>query len=128
MAIDGLSSTSALLAALRAEVTKKGERTGKDNAAQTAASIAHTHDPKRHDAAALRRELSEIVKGISPDDDAAMDTARPRVVRAVLLWEFGPALREYSEWQPMLDRLVSTLESSAQHRSQFAGLIRELRT
>jgi hypothetical protein len=75
----------------------------------------------------LRREVADILKGIAPDDQAALDAARPRVVRAVLLWEFGPELREHSQWQPMLDTLVRTLESSEEHRAQFSALIAELK-
>lgn len=128
MPIEGLPPTSALLAALQAEVAKKSEResgTRLDgaNSSVPADRIVRT---KKRDVTALRRELAEIVKGISPDDEAAMDAVRPRVVRAVLLWEFGARLREYAEWQPMLERIVGTLEADAGHRAQFAGFIREL--
>ena len=125
MAIDRLSSTSALLAALRAEGVRKRDRPDSGGAAE--AGSANTGAPARHDLGALRREVADILKGIAPDDQAALDAARPRVVRAVLLWEFGPELREHSQWQPMLDTLVRTLESSEEHRAQFSALIAELK-
>jgi hypothetical protein len=126
MAIDRLSSTSALLAALRAEGARKGERPNRDDATDATSTAHATTSGKRRELAVLRRELAEILKGIAPNDHAALDAARPRVVRAVLLWEFGSELREHDQWQPMLDRLVRTLEGSDQHRSEFSALISEL--
>ena len=125
MAIDRLSSTSALLAALRAEGVRKNERPERGDTEPAVSTKAK--GATRHDIAALRRDLAEILKGIAPDDQAALDAARPRVVRAVLLWQFGPELREHSQWQPMLDTLVRTLESSDEHRAQVSALIAELK-
>lgn len=125
MAIDRLSSTTSLIAALRAEVTRKGERTTQPGRLRTPAKAAP--NTRRHDAAALKRELVEIVKHVSPDDRDAVDAARPRVARAILLWEFGAELREHADWQPMLDEIVQTLEASERHQTQFAELIRQLR-
>ncbi|GAB6435477.1 hypothetical protein bcgnr5379_62690 [Bacillus cereus] len=48
-------------------------------------------------------------------------------MRAMLLWEFGPGLRDYGEWQPMLDSIVQTLESDEGQRRALAELILELR-
>jgi hypothetical protein len=125
--IEGLPPTSALLAALRAEVAKKTEREPGARPDVADASLAdHVVEAKKRDVAGLKRELAAMVKGISPDDEKAMAAVRPRVVRTVLLWEFGARLREYSEWQPMLERLVATLEADERHRAQFAGMIREL--
>ncbi|MBN7138092.1 hypothetical protein A7A76_03125, partial [Lysobacter enzymogenes] len=79
------------------------------------------------DVAALRRELGEIAAQADPDDEASMERARPRVVRAMLLWEFGPGLRDYGEWQPMLDSIVQALDNDEGQRRALAELIRELR-
>ena len=127
MSIDRLSSTSALIAALRAEVARKSER-GTRGAGSSAVRTGHPMGPTgRRDPSVLRGELTEIANSIPKGDAQALDAARPRVVRAVLLWEFGPELREYGEWQPMLDRLVETLERNEAHREAFASLIEELR-
>ena len=126
MSVDRLSSTAALIAALRAEVSKKTDR-NKGESDGTASRSEGARREQTHDVAALRRELAEIVKGISPEDEAAMRDARPRLVRAVLLWEFGPEFREYREWQPMLDTLVRTLEADERHRAAFAEMVRELK-
>lgn len=126
MSIERLSSTSALIAALRAEITRKSDRSARKGSAPAASKARQGDEAKRRDVNALRRELVEIVKGISSNDHDAMNAARPRVIRAVLLWEFGSELREYSEWQPMLDTLVQTLEGNERHRDEFARLVREL--
>lgn len=125
MAIDRLSSTATLIAALRAEVTRKGERAIQPGRSTTPAKTAP--NARRHDAAVLKRELAEIVKHVSPEDRAAVDAVRPRVARAILLWEFGAELREHADWQPMLEEIVRTLEGSERHQNQFAELIRQLR-
>lgn len=131
MPVDPLSSTSALIAALRAEVTRKSGRStrgGSSSLVGSATARVNASPQRQQNPAVLRRELAEIANSIPKDDAQALDAARPRVVRAVLLWEFGSQLREYGEWQPMLDRLVQTLESDDKHRQAFARLIDELRT
>ena len=127
MSIDRLSSTSSLIAALRAEIASKNEKTARRGTAGTGRTEQNAV-PKPRDVNALRRELAEILKGISPTDTEAMDAARPRVVRAVLLWEFGAELREYGEWQPMLDTLVRTLENDSRHRAAFVEMVRDLQS
>lgn len=125
MTIDRVSSTAALVAALRAEMARKSER----SRGQTAAGAQRNQGARaaaRHDPAALRRELADLVKGVAPDDPEAVAAVRPRVVRAVLLWEFGAELREHPEWQPMLDTLVDTLQADERHRDAFVQMIRDL--
>ncbi len=75
----------------------------------------------------LKRELGEIVKGVAPEDREAVNAVRPRLARAILLWEFGAELREHPDWQPMLDDIVRTLEGSEQHQAQLSALIKQLR-
>jgi hypothetical protein len=125
VAIDRLSSTANLIAALRAEITRESEKV-RGQSARSATRGERAQSAARHDVAALRRELTEIVKNVSSDDQQAMDSVRPRIIRSVLLWEFGAELREHSEWQPMLDTLVRTLENDNRHREAFAQMVREL--
>lgn len=127
MSVDRLGSTASLIAALRAELGRKPERTGRAEAASTrgAEDGAGAH-AKPRDPAALRRELAALVQDVSADDSDALDALRPRVIRSVLLWEFGSELREYREWQPMLERITQALEGNAQHREDFAQMVREL--
>lgn len=122
MPIDPLSPSSSLLAALRAELTKKKER---EVPSQAPAAFADTA-PKSRDVSVLRRELADIARTIPAGDAQALDAARPRIVRAILLWEFGQELRGHAEWQAMLDTLVGALEANPRHREELARLVREL--
>lgn len=122
MPIDRLSSTSSLLAALRAELAKK-----KDGRAAAAPAPSGDLPAARRDAAVLRRELAAIARAVPDGDAAALDAARPRVVRAILLWEFGQELRGHAEWHSMVDTLVAALEADPRHRDDLARLVRELR-
>lgn len=125
MAVDRLSSLSALVAALRAETTRKGERGARRTTARETQD-ASSASPSRHDRVVLREKLAELVRGLSPDDARAMSTAGSRVVRAVLLWEFGPQIREHPQWQPMLEELLALLETDPGLRRDFAGMVRDL--
>lgn len=117
MPIDRLGPTSQLLAALRAEISRVAPARSASTASKTSVTA--------RDPAVLRKEVKDILRGVAIDDEPAVSDARRRFVRAVLLWEFGPQLREYSEWQPMLDTLVATLERSEVQRNAFATLVRE---
>lgn len=125
MAIDRLSSTAALIAALRSDATRK-------NSASTS-SGATAKTPERPAAgrpsvAQLRLELATLVKDIALDDAEAIRQVRPRMVKSILLWEFGASLREHPEWKPMMDNIIQTLEADSHQNDQFLALIRELKT
>lgn len=126
MPIDRLSSTASLIAALRAEMAGKKERAAAQPHTEAAGDVVLTAKPTPRDVEALRRQLAEIVTGVVPDDEESMKAVRPGVVRAVLLWEFGSELREYGEWQPMVEALVAALEADPRHRENFSRVIREL--
>lgn len=72
--------------------------------------------------------MAAIVEGVDIEDEEGMKSARRRMVRAVLQHEFGSELREYSEWQPMVDTLVSTLEASEAHRTEFRRMVKSLKS
>lgn len=124
MAVERLGPAAALISALRLEVASKRERAA--GSANPAAGDAGPATPRR-DVAVLRRELAEIAARVPPGDEQAMDAARPRLVRAILLWEFGPELREYGEWQAMIDSIVETIQRDAEQRKALSELIGELR-
>lgn len=126
MSIDRLSTTASLIAALRSELSRKNERVGGKQADASQAASTPARAGKR-DIAALRRDIADILKDVPADDAAALDAVRPRVIRTILLWEFGSELREYGEWQPMLDSLVQTLQSDDAHRQAMSRLLSELR-
>ena len=126
MSIDKLGAASGIIAALRAEVGQRSER-----AQRKPDSRAELHAPvqaRRRDVEVLRKQLVEIVKTVDVKDAAAVRKARPQMVRAILLWEFGPELREHPDWQPMLESITQTLESQGErHDAEFRKLIETLR-
>lgn len=128
MTIDRLSSLAAQLAALRAEMSRKssetrgaGMRTSGDVDKSPEAGETAKRDPE-----ALRKQLKDLVRGVSMDDTEALDHTRMRVVKAVLLWEFGRELREHQEWQPMIERISGALAQNDGFRNAFNRLIEEL--
>ena len=125
MTIDRLSSLSAHIAALRAELSKKSGETSKKRKADAAAR-SDVGLVARRDQGELRRQLAELVRGVSVDETAELDNARRRVVRAVLLWEFGPELREHAEWQPMVEAIADTLAADERFRNGFNRLVMDL--
>lgn len=124
MSVEKLGSASAILAALRAEVSRRGERTAGKSSGQEQAPP--TSAPPR-DVRVLRQQLADIAQAVALDDPAAVRAARPRIVRAILLWEFGPCLRDHPEWQPMLESITATLERHPAQDAQFLALLSELK-
>jgi hypothetical protein len=126
MAVDRLGSTASLIAALRAELARKPERTADRDTGPARPTQGDAAPKPPRDPAALRRELATLVQDVSAEDPQALDALRPRVIRSVLLWEFGQELREYREWQPMLERITQALERNDRHRADFAQMVRDL--
>jgi hypothetical protein len=124
MPIDKLTSTHGLLAAMRSEVEKRAEKSGKrvPTRSEQTGRAARSHDP-----AALRAQLAELARPVDPADAAAVKAVRPQFVRAILLWEFGPSLREHPEWRPMLESVTQTLETHPPHQAQFQQLLLSLK-
>jgi hypothetical protein len=120
--VDKLTTTSSVIAALRAEMSNRTEQGGR----KTARTSESERKAPARDMGVLRAQLAELVKPVSVDDPAAVKAVRPKVVRAILLWEFGPALREHPEWQPMLESITESLEAHAPHDAQFLQLISDL--
>lgn len=124
MTIDRLSSLTAQLAALRAELAKKSAgapRTRTHDAAGDARAQRHSPDK-----GALRSQLSDIVKSVSLEADGARDALRRRIVGAVLQWEFGADLREHPEWQPMIETITRTMADDPRTAAAIDSLINDL--
>lgn len=127
MAIDGLSSTAALIAALRTDAARKS---GSSQRLHSPASKG-THQAAanaRPEMAVLRRELVDMVKGVDPDDAQAVRAIRPQMIKAILLWEFGARVREHTEWRPMMDGIVKTMEADTHEYETFVALIKYLQS
>jgi hypothetical protein len=124
--IDRLSSLSAQIAALRAVMSRKSSESRGVGAADDTDESHVGERAMPRDPDALRKQLVEIVRGVSTEDVEAMKHTRLRVVKAVLLWEFGRELREHEEWQPMIEKIAGSLTMDDGFRSTFNRLIAEL--
>lgn len=124
MSIEKLGQASGLIAALRAQMGQRADKSGKPEAtrAETSRAEAQPRDPK-----VLRKQLAELVRPVALDDPEAVKAVRPQVFRAILLWEFGSELRNHPDWQPMLESITGNLETNAGHQSQFLKLLAELK-
>jgi len=113
MSIDRFGPTASLVAALQADITRRSER----NRRQHADDAVGPH----RDAAALRRQLTDIVRATPGDDPQVQEAIQRRVIEAVLRWELGGRTA-----RPMIEQLARTLQADPQHRERFDRLVREL--
>lgn len=126
MTIDRLSSLSAQFAALRAELSKKSGESRRKTRADDAEEASPAPTDGKRESESLRRQLATMVQGVDVTDTEALNHVRKRVVKAILLWEFGQSLREHPEWQPMIDTVADTLEGDESFRRTFNRLIDDL--
>lgn len=125
MPIDKLNSTASIIAALRGESSERGERTRRKN---TPTSDSQESVPsKRGDIKVLRQQLVDLLKPVSLDDKEAVRRIRPQMLRSILLWEFGPALRDHPDWQPMLETITQSIEKHPAHEANFLKLLSDLK-
>lgn len=121
MSVDRLSSTASLIAALRGDVLRKMEQRPKAE-----------HSPAAHGGrqppqiSQLRVQLVEIARAIDATDSEQVRQARVRMLRSVLLWEFGDAFRDHPEWRPLMDYLNSALDDDAAN-ARFLQLLQALK-
>lgn len=115
------------MAALRSEVSRKSERPLQSIPAKTVDRAADRKSGSRHDTDALRKQVAGIVRDVDAADPDAMSKVRTQMIRAMLLWEYGPQIREHAEWQPMLEALDHAIVSSPSLSDEFLRLIAEMR-
>lgn len=121
MSIDRLSSTASLIAALRGDVLRKMEQRPK--AEPSPASQSGRQPPQ---IAQLRVQLVDIARAADLSDPVQVRQARTRMLRSVLLWEFGDAFRDHPEWRPLMDYLSSALDDDAAN-ARFLQLLQALK-
>jgi len=119
---DRVSSSSSLLDLARALGISRKKRAG---AAKTRSGSAQPA-ARAHDSTILRKQLIDLLYGIDPNDDAAVETIRRPVLQEILLWEFGSDFRQHPEFAPMLDRLEQTLIADPRAQARLSRLIRQL--
>ncbi|MGX9720042.1 hypothetical protein [Stenotrophomonas acidaminiphila] len=108
MELDRLTSTAALISAIRRDVTS---RTGMVATTARIDSVSKGEVAHRGGAAlaVLRRQLAGLAREVDVEDPTAVRQARMRFIRAVLVWEFGPELREHPEWRPLMEGVEEAL-------------------
>jgi len=121
MSVDRLSSTASLIAALRGDVLRKMEQRPK--AEPSPASQSGRQPPQ---IAQLRVQLVDIARAADLSDPVQVRQARTRMLRSVLLWEFGDAFRDHPEWRPLMDYLSSALDDDAAN-ARFLRLLQALK-
>ena len=78
--------------------------------------------------AALRRQLADIAHDTDVRDPLAVRQARTRFIRTVLVWEFGPALREHPEWRTLMESVEASLDAQGAMAEQgFVALLKGLK-
>ena len=116
MPIDRSGPTSSLIAALRADITRRSERNKRQ---------ASGEDPDPRDTAALRRELADIVHAAKGDDPQGGEAIQRRVIEAVLRWEFGAKGTDAAA-NPMIEQVARALQADPRNGERFARVVREL--
>ncbi|HBK46545.1 MAG TPA: hypothetical protein DDZ67_08965 [Xanthomonadaceae bacterium] len=109
MDVNRLSSTSALISALRKEVVARSGAAGRP------ATTRETNASQAQGAPStvqLRRQLVELARDVDLRDEAAVRQTRSRFVRTILLWEFGPGLREHPDWRGLMEGVEQSLDGA----------------
>lgn len=127
MAIDRLSSTASLIAALRSDVLRKMDQSPRAAKAEAAKT---DNQPKSSTPTVtqLRNQLIDIVRDVDPTDPEAIRQARTRCIRSILLWEFGHEFRDHPEWRPLMDRLDAALDAEKGENEMFVKLLESLQS
>lgn len=123
MSVGPAGSAAALVSLLKAELAEGSRRrTSSKTGPETNTGTGETAQT----AASLRMQLVQVARRVDLADPVAVKSARRRLIRTVLVSQFGPDLREHSQWEAMLDSIQATLEQDPQHVSQFHALLRQL--
>lgn len=125
MPIDRLTSTSALISALRSDVLRKMEQRPSAQQSERAPQPAAA---KRPGLPQLRTELMQVVRNVNLDEPGEVRQARHRFVRAILLWEFGDGFRDHPEWRPLMDHIEGALDSDHAQNARFTHLLTTLKS
>jgi len=122
MPTNRISSSSTLVETLQAIARERpaGIRQGSG----TKPSINVT---ARHDVAALRQRLRNVVADTDADNAESVVNARNTAVCEILLWEFGSEFRNDSQFAPMVDAIGKAFDADPVLGRQFADLIEGLR-
>lgn len=123
MSVGPAGSAAALVSLLKAELAEGSRRrTSSKTGPETNTGTGETAQT----APSLRTQLVQVARQVDLTDPVAVKSARRRLIRTVLVSQFGADLREHSQWEAMLDSIQATLEQDPQHVSQFHALLQQL--
>ena len=126
MAIDRLSSTSALIAALRGNMLRKTEK--RPATATTASAATQSRPSAAQSPAKLKAQLVAIARDVDLTDPTSVRNSRVRLVRAVLLWEYGEAFRDHPDWKPLMDHITEAFEADDAQKRRYMDLLSSLKS
>jgi hypothetical protein len=127
MGIDRLGSIANAISLMRGEMKRRVS----NPAAASTQSLDETAAPPEtvaHDIEGLKTELLQLVATVDVANQDDIDAVKPKVLRAILLWEFGQSLRNHPEWSVMMERIQAVIESMPDHNNQFKKIIRDIKS
>lgn len=126
MNIDKTGSIAGALSIMRGELRKRiSQSDANSDVQQSDPNSLVERSP--HDLSVLQADLVKIVESVDIDRQTSIDAAKPKIFRAILLWEFGHSLRNHSEWQTLMDRIQVIFQENKSLELEFIDLIQELK-
>lgn len=101
-------------------------RAQKTESGKASKSQRHSSGPPPEGIDALRGRLRERVQGLALETEREARRARRIVLREILAWELGEALRSHPEFEPMVETVEATLSEHPATRDKLAAVIEDL--
>lgn len=127
MSIDKLGSIANAISLMRGEMKRRVSNPS-SSSTQSLDEAAASPEASAHDIEGLKAELHRLVAAVDVANQNDLDTVKPKILRAILLWEFGQSLRNHPEWSVMMERIQAAIESMPDHRNQFKKIIQEIKS
>lgn len=105
---------------------KTDKRAPTSSTAQTTQSARRDAEPPKS-SAKLRTQLVGIARDVDLDDPVSVQNSRIRLVRSVLLWEYGEDFREHPDWKPLLDHITSAFDADDAQKQKYMDLLKALK-
>lgn len=127
MSIDRLGSIANAISLMRGEMKRRVSNPATAST-QSLDETAASPETVAHDIEGLKTELLQLVATVDVANQDDIDAVKPKVLRAILLWEFGQSLRNHPEWSVMMERIQAVIESMPDHNNQFKKIIRDIKS
>lgn len=106
---------------------KAGKRSPTSPATQAPESLKQGGESAKSPAK-LRAQLIDIARDVDLDDPASIQNSRVRLVRSILLWEYGEAFREHPDWKPLLDQVSAAFDADDAQKQKYMNLLKALKS